>query len=75
MGRNAPGSPSERQNADKEGDPHSPRDGGLWAHVGWIITGKAQHNSAGELLPFVPDLRKDKFYVWISKCIGFHRLC
>jgi stearoyl-CoA desaturase (delta-9 desaturase) len=55
------------QNADKEGDPHSPRDGGLWAHMGWIITGKALHNSAGELLPFVPDLRKDKFHVWISK--------
>ena len=55
------------QNTDKEGDPHSPRDGGLWAHMGWIITGKAMHNSAGELFRFVPDLRKDKFYVWISK--------
>ena len=44
------------QNTDKEGDPHSPRDGGLWAH-----------NSSGELLLFVPDLRKDKFHVWISR--------
>ena len=55
------------QNTDKEGDPHSPRDGGLWAHMGWIMTGQAMHNSSGELLPFVPDLRKDKFHVWISK--------
>jgi len=55
------------QNTDKEGDPHSPRDGGLWAHVGWILTGEAMHSSSGELLPFVPDLRKDKFQVWISK--------
>jgi stearoyl-CoA desaturase (delta-9 desaturase) len=55
------------QNTDKEGDPHSPRDGGLWAHMGWIMTGKALHNTSGELLPFVPDLRKDKFQVWISK--------
>jgi fatty-acid desaturase len=55
------------QNTDKEGDPHSPRDGGLWAHMGWIFTGKAMHNSSGELFRFVPDLRKDKFYVWISK--------
>jgi sn-1 stearoyl-lipid 9-desaturase len=55
------------QNTDKEGDPHSPRDGGLWAHMGWIVTGKAMHNSSGELFRFVPDLRKDKFYVWISK--------
>src|SRR6201987_757722 len=55
------------QNTDKEGDPHSPRDGGLWAHMGWIMTGKAMHSSSIELLPFVPDLRKDKFHVWISK--------
>jgi fatty-acid desaturase len=55
------------QNTDKEGDPHSPREGGLWAHMGWIMTGKAMHNSSGELLPFVPELRKDKFMVWISK--------
>lgn len=55
------------QNTDKEGDPHSPRDGGLWAHMGWIMTGKAMHNSVTELLPYMPDLRKDKFHVWITK--------
>ena len=56
------------QNTDKEGDPHSPQDGGLWAHMGWILTGKAMHNVAsGEYMSFVPDLRKDKFHVWISK--------
>src|ERR1700688_3400431 len=55
------------QNTDKEGDPHSPRDGGLWAHMGWIMTGKAMHNSTKELLPYVPDLRKDKFQLWISQ--------
>jgi len=56
------------QNTDKEGDPHSPQDGGLWAHMGWILTGQAMHNTAaGEYLSFVPDLRKDKFHVWISK--------
>lgn len=55
------------QNTDKEGDPHSPRDGGFWSHMGWIITGKALQNNAPELLPYVPDLRKDKFHVWISK--------
>ena len=55
------------QNTDKEGDPHSPRDGGLWAHMGWIITGRVLHNHATELLPYIPDLRKDKFHTWISK--------
>jgi fatty-acid desaturase len=55
------------QNADKEGDPHSPRDGGLWAHVGWIVTGQTMHNHVSDLLPYVPDLRKDRFHLWISR--------
>jgi fatty-acid desaturase len=55
------------QNSDKDGDPHSPRDGGFWAHMGWIMTGRAIHNNSSEVLPYVPDLRKDKFHCWISK--------
>src|ERR1700754_4040743 len=55
------------QNTDKDGDPHSPRDGGLWAHIGWIVTGKAMHSTVEELLPYVPELRKDRFHAWISK--------
>lgn len=55
------------QNTDVEGDPHSPRDGGFWAHMGWIITGRALHNHSSALLPYVPDLRKDKFHVFISR--------
>jgi fatty-acid desaturase len=55
------------QNTDKEGDPHSPQEGGLWAHIGWIITGKAMHRNTAELLPYVPDLRKHKFHLWISR--------
>src|SRR3984885_2416732 len=38
------------QNTDKEGDPHSPRDGGLWSHMGWILTGQNIHNDASVLL-------------------------
>lgn len=55
------------QNTDVEGDPHSPRDGGFWAHAGWIITGRAMHNHSDALLPYIPDLRKDKFHTFISK--------
>jgi len=55
------------QNTDHEGDPHSPRDGGLWAHMGWIMTGQAMHSGSAELLPYVPDLRRDQFQVWISR--------
>jgi fatty-acid desaturase len=55
------------QLSDKPGDPHSPRDGGFWAHMGWILTGKTFHNKSVDLLAYVPDLRKDKFHLWISE--------
>ena len=55
------------QLSDKPGDPHSPRDGTFWAHMGWILTGKTFHNKSTELLAYVPDLRKDKFHLWISE--------
>jgi stearoyl-CoA desaturase (delta-9 desaturase) len=35
--------------------------------MGWIITGKAMHRNTDELLPYVPDLRKSQFHMWISK--------
>src|SRR5215467_12407542 len=55
------------QNTDVEGDPHSPRDGGFWAHMGWIITGRILHNRSAALYPYIPDLRKDKFHTFISR--------
>ena len=55
------------QLTDKEGDPHSPRDGKWWSHMGWIILGKSLHQNVKELSPYVPDLRKDKFHNFISK--------
>ena len=55
------------QNTDVDGDPHSPRDGGFWSHMGWIITGRVLHNHSSALNPYVPDLRKDKFHVFISR--------
>jgi sn-1 stearoyl-lipid 9-desaturase len=55
------------QHSDKEGDPHSPRDGKWWAHVGWILVGKSMHHDTKTLSRYVPDLAKDKFHVWITK--------
>jgi stearoyl-CoA desaturase (delta-9 desaturase) len=53
--------------SDKEGDPHSPRDGKWWAHVGWILVGKSMHHDTTTLAHYTPDLAKDKFHVWITK--------
>jgi len=53
--------------SDQEGDPHTPRDGKWWAHMGWILVGKSMHHDTTTLAHYVPDLAKDKFYVWITK--------
>ena len=55
------------QHSDKEGDPHSPIDGKWWAHMGWILMGKAMHHDTTQLARYAPDLAKDKFHVWITK--------
>ena len=52
--------------SDREGDPHSPRDGKWWAHVGWIVMGKSMHRDTSTLARYVPDLAKDRFHVWIT---------
>ena len=54
------------QKSDKEGDPHSPNDGGWWAHAGWILFGEAKHNNTALMSRYAPDLAKDRFYVWLN---------
>jgi sn-1 stearoyl-lipid 9-desaturase len=55
------------RHTDQEGDPHSPRDGNWWAHMGWILLGKSLHHDTKLLARYVPDLTKDRFHVWITK--------
>ncbi len=52
---------------DKHGDPHTPRDGGWWAHVGWILRGTAQDHSQATLERYAPDLVKNRYYVWLTE--------
>lgn len=54
------------QKSDQEGDPHSPRDGAFWAHMGWILFGEAKHNNTALMSKYAPDLAKDSFYVWLN---------
>ncbi len=55
------------QHSDHEGDPHTPQEGTYWAHVGWILTGKAMHHNTDVLARYTPDLSKDKFHVALTK--------
>ena len=54
------------QNSDQPGDPHSPRDGAWWSHVGWILVGEASHNNTKLMAKYAPDLAKHRFYVWLN---------
>ena len=54
------------QNSDQDGDPHTPNDGGFWAHMGWIIYGDAKHNDTAMMSRYAPDLAKDRFYVLLN---------
>jgi len=54
------------QKSDREGDPHTPREGTWWAHMGWILTGQGLHHDASVLARYAPDLCKDRFHVWLS---------
>ena len=49
---------------DSPGDPHTPRDGGWWAHMGWILTGTALIHDSAVLQRYAPDLMKDRFQRW-----------
>jgi fatty-acid desaturase len=55
------------QLSDKEGDPHTPREGGWWAHAGWLLFGQALHSQTEALARYAPDLGRDRFHVWMSK--------
>ena len=54
------------QLTDREGDPHSPRDGKWWSHMGWILYGTLRNRNT-LLNRYAPDLARDRFYVWLSR--------
>jgi sn-1 stearoyl-lipid 9-desaturase len=54
------------QHSDHEGDPHTPREGTWWSHMGWIMMGKAMHHDTHVLRRYTPDLAKDPFHVALT---------
>ena len=55
------------QHSDREGDPHTPREGTWWAHAGWILSGAGLHHDAAVLARYVPDLTRDRVHVALSR--------
>lgn len=55
------------QYTETSGDPHSTRDGFIWAHVGWVLWGDAQDHKQEKLERYVPDMLKDRGHILISR--------
>ena len=55
------------QKSDREGDPHSPREGTYWSHMGWIMTGQGLHHDTAVLARYAPDLCRDRVHVLLTK--------
>jgi fatty-acid desaturase len=55
------------QLSDHEGDPHTPNEGGWWAHMGWILSGMPMYAETALAARYTPDLARDKFHVWLNK--------
>ncbi len=51
---------------DAPGDPHTPREGSFWAHMGWILQGTAQRYDEDVCMRYAPDLMKDSFHRWVE---------
>ena len=47
-------------------DPHSPRNGTYWSHIGWIFRGTAQNQSEATVQRYSPDLLRDRFMVFLN---------
>ena len=44
--------------AERDGDPHSPRHGIWWSHMGWLLTGKSLHFNTDVTSKYCPDLAR-----------------
>ena len=53
--------------SDKDGDPHSPRDGKWWSHMFWFMPDFGRKHHATMLARFAPDLAKDPMMHFLHK--------
>ncbi|MGI8669836.1 MAG: acyl-CoA desaturase [Aridibacter sp.] len=51
---------------ETEKDPHSPRDGTYWAHIGWLFKGTAQVHDQKIHKRYSPDLVNDRIHQFLN---------
>ena len=53
--------------SDKPGDPHSPREGVMWAHVGWVVYDECRDITEDYTTKYAPDIARHKYYMWLNR--------
>ena len=46
--------------SDQDGDPHTPRDGGLWSHILWMFPNRTPAELAAHISRWAPDLDRER---------------
>jgi fatty-acid desaturase len=54
------------QYGDDARDPHSPRAGFFWAHIGWLFAASDNTDPETLMQRYAPDLLRDPFYAWLE---------
>ncbi|MCA1816865.1 MAG: fatty acid desaturase [Acidobacteria bacterium] len=60
---------------DAAGDPHTPRHGRFWAHVGWVLRGTAQQHGEVVMRRYAPDLMRDPFHRVLNRFYWVPIIC
>ena len=55
------------QHSDHDGDPHTPREGTYWSHIGWVLSGRSLHHDADMLSRYAPDLARNPVHVALTR--------
>jgi stearoyl-CoA desaturase (delta-9 desaturase) len=53
--------------SDQEGDPHTPRDGGLWSHMIWLFPARSAEEITAHVSRWAPDLDRDRGIHFLHK--------
>ena len=53
--------------SDHDGDPHTPRDGGLWSHILWLFPARSAEEIAAHVKRWAPDLDRDPGMQFLHK--------
>ncbi len=55
------------QHSDKQDDPHSPKVGFLWGHIGWLLYVNHDHLTISNCDRHARDVLRDPYYFWLER--------